>query len=388
MSLQTPLMISSPDETYALKHRLWQGCPSLLRTPKGRLYAAWYSGGAGEPDKDNYNLIIRSDDDGWTWSEPLTVWPGESEKHYISIDIQLWLDPQNRMWVFITQRYLLDNMLLTDPGHLATWAFICDDPDADELVFSEPKYIANGFTRTQPTVLSNGDWLLCAYDWCSENYRYSRSKDHGETWERCEAGRKFGIAFDEGMILERKDKTLAYYARTAEKLLAWSVSDDLEGSHWKDGEYIPILSGCSRFFIKRLRSGRVLLIHNDSQLRRTDLCAKLSEDDGKTWPYSLHLDEAQDKAHHVTYPDAVETEDGYIQMLYDCGRSTFKEIRMAQFTEEDIIAGELLDHGSYLRRIISKAPGRPDKDYAEKKQNEREIWSKEVFAKVIPEYLK
>ena len=162
----------------------------------------------------------------------------------------------------------------------------------------------------------------------------------------------------------------------------------MEGSHWKDGEYIPILSGCSRFFIKRLRSGRVLLIHNDSQLRRTDLCAKLSEDDGKTWPYSLHLDEAQDKAHHVTYPDAVETEDGYIQMLYDCGRSTFKEIRMAQFTEEDIIAGELLNHGSYLRRIISKAPGRTDKDYAEKRQNEREIWSKEVFAKVIPEYLK
>ena len=75
-------------------------------------------------------------------------------------------------------------------------------------------------------------------------------------------------------------------------------------------------------------------------------------------------------------------------MLYDCGRCTFKEIRMAQFTEEDIIAGELIDHGSYSRRIISKAPGRPDKDYAERKQKEREEWGKEVFGKVIPEYLK
>ena len=190
------------------------------------------------------------------------------------------------------------------------------------------------------------------------------------------------------MILERKDKTLAYYARTSKMLLARSLSDDLAGTHWQDGEYVPVLSGCSRFFIKRLRSGRVLLIHNDSQLRRTDLCAKLSEDDGESWPYTLLLDVAQDKAHHVTYPDAVETEDGYIQMLYDCGRTTFKEIRMAQFTEDDIIAGELLDHGSYLRRIISKAPGRPDKDYAERKQKEREEWGKGVFGKVIPEYLK
>ncbi len=102
MYLQVPPLLSAPGEEYALKHRLWQGCPTLLRTPKGRLYAGWYSGGAGEPAMDNYNLLVRSDDDGWHWSEPLAVFPSVSEKNFISIDIQLWLDPLNRMWVFIT----------------------------------------------------------------------------------------------------------------------------------------------------------------------------------------------------------------------------------------------------------------------------------------------
>ena len=35
----------APGEAYQLKYRFWQGCPSILRTPGGRLFAAWYSGG-------------------------------------------------------------------------------------------------------------------------------------------------------------------------------------------------------------------------------------------------------------------------------------------------------------------------------------------------------
>ena len=374
---------TAPDERFALSRRLWQGCPTILRTPKGRLYAGWYSGGSCEPDPENYNLLIRSDDDGWTWSEPLLVVASETDNGFVAIDIQLWLDPENRMWMFITQRYVDGDRRLSDPDHLALWAAVCDDPDAETLTWSEPRFIANGFLRTQPTVLSNGDWVLCAYDWSSPNYRYSRSSDGGKTWVRCEAGRKLLPDFDETMILERRDGTLLMFARDFRPLLVRSESSDLAGTSWTPGVYTRILNAQSRFFLRRLRSGRVLLIHNDAATHRTNLCAKLSEDDGETWPYALTLDTAPNRSRNVSYPDAAEDENGRIFIVYDRGRFTAREILMAQITEEDIMAGTIVSEASYLSRIISKAPVPPDPEAYQKRREFRAAWAQE---KIRPLY--
>lgn len=377
-----PIILNlNPGEEYHTRHRLWQGCPSILRTPRGRLFAAWYSGGAGEPDPDNYNLLIRSEDDGWTWSEPELVVPSEFKEHgYIAIDVQLWLDPLDRMWLFITQRYFGKNRLITDPDHLAVWAAVCDDPDADHLEWHEPRFISQGFLRTQPTVLSNGDWVLCAYDWSSPNYRYSRSNDQGKTWVRCEAGRKVGTPFDETMILERKDHSLVMFARANRPLLAECTSPDPSGTVWTPGEFTGTLNAQTRFYVRRLKSGRVLLIHNNAAGMRTNLCARLSEDDGFTWKYTLELDQAASPDRAISYPDAVQADDGRIFIIYDCGRTTAMEIRMAQITEEDIMHGSLCDHASYLNRIISKGPCVPDP----KRTELRMTWMREVYAPSVP----
>ena len=83
---------------------------------------------------------------------------------------------------------------------------------------------------------------------------------------------------------------------------------------------------------------------------------------------------------NISYPDAVEAPDGRIFIIYDCGRNSFKEIRMAQITEADIISGSLTNYGSYRHRIISKAPGYPpDAAKFEKIRAEHDRWLKEVF---------
>jgi len=369
----------SPGERYGLSHRLWQGCPTIVRTPKGRLFAGWYSGGAGEPDPENYNLLVRSDDDGWTWSGPELVVPSRMDRGYIAIDIQLWLDPRDRMWMFITQRYLGGDRNIADPDHLALWAAVCDDPDAEVLAWNEPRFIANGFLRTQPTVLSNGDWVLCAYDWTSPNYCYFRSSDEGKTWVRCEAGKKLCPDFDETMILERRDGTLLMFARDIRPLMVRTESSDLAGTSWTPGAYTNLLNARSRFFLRRLRSGRVLLIHNDAACHRTNLCAKLSEDDGETWPRTLLLDASGTPERGVSYPDAVEDENGRIFVIYDRGRMTAREILMACIQEEDITAGRIVSESSYLARIISKAPVPADKEAYEKRRAFRERWKREMF---------
>ena len=374
----TPVHIfPEPGEKYQLSSRYWQGCPTILRTPGGKLFAGWYSGGTKEPSPENYNLLISSSDNGWTWSKPLLVVPSEAENNFISIDIQLWLDPNGRMWMFITQRYL--NVPDTELEHLALWAFICDDPDAEELQWSEPRYIAPGFLRTQPTVLSNGDWVLCSYNWATENYCYSRSKDQGKTWFICQAGKKLAPDFDETMILERRDGTLLMLARDLKPLLVKTVSSDLEGSSWTPGTYTRTINATSRIYLRRLRSGRVLLIHNDSTNYRTDLVAKLSEDDGETWKYSLQLDKAENHINGISYPDAVQADDGTIYIVYDHGRMSCKEIVMAQITEEDIIQGSITNNNSYLHRIISKAPVPEDMERYEAAKAADAQWIRDVF---------
>ena len=387
MSVQPIHLNLNPGAEFDTKYRFWQGCPTILRTKKGRLYAGWYSGGVGEPDLENYNLLIRSDDDGWSWSKPVAVVPSEPENGFVAIDIQLWLDPLDRMWMFITQRYLRENMQITDPDHLALWAAVCNDPDAETLEWQEPFFVSQGFLRTQPTVLSNGDWLLCAYDWSSQNYRYSRSKDQGKTWERCEAGKRAAVLkkeemqFDEAMILERQDHSLLMFARDRSGFIARCTCKDLAGTEWTPGEFTDVPGANSRFFLKRLNSGRVLLIHNNSSTMRTDLCAKLSEDDGATWKYSMPLDSAiAEDWGTISYPDVVQAGDGRIFVIYDCGRITSKEIRMAQITEEDIMNGSICDYSSYLNRIISKAPGKPfDQALFEQKKRDRNIWLDDIF---------
>ena len=370
---------TAPGEKFHLSRRLWQGCPTILRTPKGRLFAGWYSGGTGEPSPENYNLLIRSDDGGWTWSPPVAVVESDPCSDYIAIDIQLWLDPLQRMWLFITQRYVGGEREISDPDHLALWAVICDDPDADELVWSKPRYISNGFLRTQPTVLSNGDWVLCAYNWCHQYYQYCRSKDQGQSWFNCRAGKKLLPDFDETMILEKSTGSLLMFARDARPLLVKTESSDLEGSSWSGGTYSRIINAQSRFYLRRLASGRVLLIHNESTAWRRNLAAKLSEDDGESWPYSLTLDDAECPERGISYPDAVESPDGRLFIIYDRGRVTCREILMAQITEEDIIKGVVTREDSYLRRIISKAPVPADQEeYARLKEADK-LWKEKMF---------
>ena len=86
---------------------------------------------------------------------------------------------------------------------------------------------------------------------------------------------------------------------------------------------------------------------------RSHLTALLSEDDGKTWPYSLLLDERNE----VSYPDAAACSDGMIYICYDWERVKEREILMARISEEDILQGKLTDGRSRLRILANKATG-------------------------------
>ena len=348
--LKAGKILKYDERKYGVNSRLWQGCPTIAVTEGGRLFAGWYSGGSKEPSSMNYALLETSDDGGLTWSKPLFILDGYPDENIQLLDIQMWMDPFKRLWVCWQLRdWKIDH---SKPNHLSCWAVVCENPDADSLSFSEPFYICDGFLRCQPTVLSDGRWLFCAYNWLHDHYAYYESSDNGKTFQARKAGKRIGTEnFDESMILERTDGTLWMLART------WGIGKLAEcfshdgGKTWTETKPSSIPTPSTRFFIKRLKSGRVLLVNNDSSTCRNNMTAFLSEDDGRSWKHSILLDKRI-----TSYPDVAEDINCDLYMIWDRGRETSKEILLSRITERDIIAGDLIEPSSYQCNIISKAP--------------------------------
>jgi predicted neuraminidase len=157
------------------------------------------------------------------------------------------------------------------------------------------------------------------------------------------------------MIVELRDRRLWMLARTRYGI-GESFSSD-KGRTWSEPRPSALQNPSARFFIRRLSSGRLLLVKNGPTDRRVNkrshMTAFLSDDDGKTWRGGLLLDERAS----VSYPDGFQAPNGVIHILYDWNRHTDAEILMAKFKEKDILAGKFVTRGARSRIPVNKATG-------------------------------
>lgn len=345
----TPATVRQPRPEHADEHRLWQGIPSITRSPGGRLWAAWYSGGPGE-GPGNY-VLLASSADGAAWSAPsIVIEPPPGGRCY---DPAMWHDPLGRLWVFWCQ-----TASGWFDGRPETWAILAEDGDAPAPNFSAPRFLALGTMMNQPTVTQGGDWLFPIALWrcqlqklpaelqdraCSSLYR---STDQGETCEWLGGPIVPDVSFDEHLVVERRNGQLWLLVRTHYGV-AESISDD-GGRTWSPPRDSRIYGPDSRFFVGRLASGALLMVNhapNDGRQSRgrVDLSAWLSDDDGATWQYETRLFSGGP----VSYPDAVEGPDGAITAIYDferadanwMGRSAERKIFTSTFTEAGMRSG-------------------------------------------------
>ena len=214
----------------------------------------------------------------------------------------------------------------------------------------------------KPLVLSSGEWLLPISTWREHDNSAQMivSADAGKTWS-LRGGCNVPVAdrqFDEHMFIERKDSSLWLLVRTKYGI-GESVSTD-RGKTWPELKPSTILHTPSRFFISRLASGSLLLVKHGPLATRTGrshLTAYLSKDDGKTWGGGLMLDERSG----VSYPDGQQTPDGLIRIIYDYNRVFDRNILLATFREEDVVAGKPVSADVRLRQLVSKASGGQEK---------------------------
>jgi len=241
-------------------------------------------------------------------------------------------------------------------GRYGIWAISTDDPDAAQPKWSAPRRLGDGIMLNKPAVLANGDWLLVSSVWKADNsIKVYASTDQGAIFTlRGTANvpdpKRRGP--DEPMIVERKDGSLWMMVRM--QGLAETISHD-GGKTWTPVEKIAIRHCTSRFFLRRLQSGALLLVKHggiEEKVGRAKLMAFLSDDDGRSWQGGLMLDERGD----VTYPDGVQAADGTIHIIYDHQRTPLGEVLLATFREEDVRAGKIITPGARLRDLVDRLP--------------------------------
>lgn len=346
-------ILHDPNGVYADEARKFQGIPGIESTPGGRFFITFY---AGMEDEGNGNfLLIYKSADGKNFGKAFmaVVPPAENTRCF---DPCLWMSPDGKLRLFWAQSSTWFD------GRVGVWCAVCDNPDADEVRFSAPERIANGVMMNKPIALKNGDWLLpCAIlAACNSELnfipdeRFSnvyRSTDGGKTYRcigHCDCPDRL---IDEHMLYEREDGTLVMLVRTNYGI-GESVSTD-GGVTWSTGHDSGLGGPNSRFCVRRLRSGRLLLVNHKNFKGRNNLTAMLSEDDGHTWSDGILLDERND----VSYPDVTETADGYLHIVYDYHRYSDKEILVATLNEDDILAGKPVSEKAELKRVVIKAYG-------------------------------
>jgi predicted neuraminidase len=317
--------------------RQWQGIPAIERATNGRLWCAFFSGGPKEPDPDNIILLATSEDDGVSWSTPkVIIDPPDSTRAY---DPALWHDPTGRLWLFYNQADL-------ETGDFTVWAMTTDQSGLADPQWSPPRKIeidaAFAFRLNKPTVLKAGQWLLpvtwarnAPKDWFpgDQLQGVAVSVDCGQTWTLHGAVEAPSWAL-ENMIVERNDGRLWMLIRTGAGVLWESFSTD-GGRTWSSGSSTKIVNPGTRFFVRRLASGRLLLINTPNSKHRQGLRAYVSDLQNDTeFGAGLELDPRD----AVSYPDAIQAPDGSIYAVHDCDRQGVGEILLDVFSEDEILA--------------------------------------------------
>jgi len=354
---------------------------SIVEMPDGGFFVCWFHG-AGERKADDVQVLasrLLPGKRSWTKPFPLVDTPG-----FPDTNPTLFIDRKQRLWVFwpvilanqwhtalmkykVSSKYqqgdgtpvweVGDNLLLTpDLGVLerkvrevAEPALKQSEPNSRRALFLK-RLIRNStdklfsrlgwMTRTHPVRLPSGRIIVPLY---SDGYSFSimaLSDDGGRTWKASEPLVGFGSI--QPSVVRRRDGTLVAYMRDngpPPKRIHLSTSSD-DGMTWSrviDTDMPNPGSSCEAIV---LNDGTWMLVYNDTERGRYSLAVSLSDDEGKTWKWTRHLErDLRGKgAGSFHYPSVIQARDGSLHVTYSyfvrkegAGNKEVKSIKHARF---------------------------------------------------------
>jgi hypothetical protein len=338
-------LISNPED-FRIKNRNFEQVPTIGATFDGRqVFVAWYSGGL-TPGPRNYVTVSLSLDSGKNWlNDQLVVYP--KKQSYRFFDPVIWRDNLGKIHLF----YGSSKDSLTWDGYGGVNALQMNW-DGKKIKASKSTRLADGVMSNKPLYLpTKNQTLFPVYidkplSGTISNkpfpkngvfiYDKQSGKNQFQFYSSIPIDEELRI-HDEPQLVEISNSGGILAMLRTTKGIYYSNSRDF-GKSWTPIQAFTITgpTTSSRFYLGKLSSGNLILIANNSSTR-AKMTAFLSKDGGKTWPHKLLLDARE----NVSYPDADQTMDGNIHVVFDRERTGAKDILYCRFTEYDLISGNL-----------------------------------------------
>jgi predicted neuraminidase len=304
----------------------------------GDLYLVYY-GGEGEYATDTavFGSRLKQGTSQWTPPKPVAHDPFRSVGNGV-----VWAAPDGVVWLFYVVRYgetwsTSRVQFKVSRDHAQTWS------DASVLSPDEGDMV-----RNRPIVLQDGDYLLPLYhetghdtelvgpDSTSLFVRFNPTK---RTWTKTAAIHSPRGNIQPAVVQLNDNDLIAYCRRGGDydpRTVGYIVRSESHdgGRTWSEGKDSHFPNPNAAVELLKLRSGRLLLIFNDSMDRRTPLTSALSFDQDRTWPVRRNLREGNND---FAYPSAFQARDGRIHLVFTSDRRTV--INHAVFDEDWVIHG-------------------------------------------------
>ena len=355
------IMVPGPEHAKSLRRHT--GIPSVAVSPKnGRLWVSFYTGITPGEDSNNYCVLATSGDGGKTWQEVLVADP-DGEGPYRAFDPQVWVAPDGKLrWTWTERLAPLAKTTKdtyaggkADPKEDRLRAVTLSAEDLPPEALPAMRTLGRGVMMEKPIVTREGTWLYPVSYWFAAPSSVVLASADGGCSYAVRGGATLPKSlrqFDEQSLVQLKDGRLAVFMRTEGTNGIWRAESADGGRTWSESRFSGICHVASRPFVRRLKSGNLLLVKHgrpdEVTKGRCRLMAFLSRDDGKTWEGGLLLDERTG----VSYPDGDQASDGLIRLVYDHDRVTAQEILLATFAEEDVLAGHLVSGKAMLKQVI------------------------------------